>query len=793
MTRSDSYDALALHASERARTRSLVELLSEANANIRQGVDPKLLEQERTRQQQLNDFEHRKYQLQSSQYGEQELNEIKQKIDTVLAQLDQLEAQIRVTSPRYADLKYPDPLTLQQIQQQVLDDDTLLLQYSLGKDRSYLWAVTKNSITSYELPKRTEIEAAAQTFRESVTQDSGTNLDAGVPLSQMLLAPVANQLGNKRLLIVGDGALQYVPFAALPVPSSLTTPLLVQNEIVTLPSISTVAIQRRQLQNRFITGQRLRCRETGNKSKWRKRSHLPEAISNRSRLYDNSQGKFNVHGAYSARSLMQQSSQHPAVTGETVRPPRWFGSQPNVVSGAIGVSALIFFACSSVRHALFQSSAYDLGWFDQAIYLISQGQPPIVSFYGIHVLGGHAEWIVYLLAGLYKIVPDVHWLFAVQAVALSLGALPTFHLARQAGLKESQAIAMALVYLLYPLVFNLNLFDFHPEVIALPAFLGAVLAARKGRVGWFSAAVILILGCKAVLALTVAAMGLWLWAFEKRRWCGAIAFVAGVAWFAIAVEFVIPSFIGTGPIAVSRYAYLGDSVGEIALNLFLKPGLILGRIFSLATLGYLVLLILPVLWGLSLRYLTPLIVAIPTLVINILSDSPAQRDLVHQYSLPILPFLLLAVISSLAAVKGWMQRRRGIILWSVVAFIALAKYGYFWSIYLESLDTWQATRGAIAQIQTKGGVLVPPQVAPHLTHRPIVELTIAGSEAADLSKFDYVMLDLRRPGFGSSPEVVAELLQRLQNASAFQLAFEQDEIYLFVRQSAIDNNPDEGQ
>jgi hypothetical protein len=90
-------------------------------------------------------------------------------------------------------------------------------------------------------------------------------------------------------------------------------------------------------------------------------------------------------------------------------------------------------------------------------------------------------------------------------------------------------------------------------------------------------------------------------------------------------------------------------------------------------------------------------------------------------------------------------------------------------------------------------VLVPPQVAPHLTHRPIVELTIAGSEAADLAKFDYVMLDLRRPGFGSSPEVVAVLLDRLQNASAFQLAFEQDEIYLFVRQSAIDNNPGEGQ
>ncbi|WP_226594354.1 CHAT domain-containing protein, partial [Microseira wollei] len=214
------YDAQALHISERARARSLLELLTEATANIRSGADPKLLEQERNLQQQLNTFEHRRYQLQSGQFDEQELNEIKQKIDNVLAQLKQLEAQIRTTSPRYAALKYPEPLNLQQIQQQILDDDTLLLQYSLGAERSYLWAVTKNSITSYVLPKQSEIEAAVKTFRESVTKDSSATLDTGLSLSQILLAPVANLLSNKRLLIVGDGALQYVPFAALPIPGN---------------------------------------------------------------------------------------------------------------------------------------------------------------------------------------------------------------------------------------------------------------------------------------------------------------------------------------------------------------------------------------------------------------------------------------------------------------------------------------------------------------------------------------------------------------------------------------------
>ncbi len=66
-------------------------------------------------------------------------------------------------------------------------------------------------------------------------------------------------------------------------------------------------------------------------------------------------------------------------------------------------SAIVLFACSAVRHELFHSSAYDLGWFDQAVYLISRGQPPIVSLVGYHVLGDHAALVLYLLAPLYLI------------------------------------------------------------------------------------------------------------------------------------------------------------------------------------------------------------------------------------------------------------------------------------------------------------------------------------------------------------------------------------------------------
>ena len=254
------YDGIALHASERSRARSLLELLTEASANIRQGVDPQLLEQEQNLLQQLNNLERRRHELVSGQYNQKDLDQLKAQSNALLSQLDQLESpNPRHPVPVMLTSNYPEPLTLKQIQQQVLDEDTLLLEYALGEERSYLWAVTKDTITSYELPPAAEIEAAAQTFRESVTQDSGTSLDTGIPLSHILLTPVASQLENKRLLIVGDGVLQYMPFAALPLPSSPSKPLLVQNEIVTLSSASTVNIQRQPIRKPFPCPQYPRC------------------------------------------------------------------------------------------------------------------------------------------------------------------------------------------------------------------------------------------------------------------------------------------------------------------------------------------------------------------------------------------------------------------------------------------------------------------------------------------------------------------------------------------------------
>ena len=268
------FDAMAVEVSERQRARSLLELLAEAGADVRQGVEPALLERERALSQQLND--RAKTLMQTRQ--PQQVEALKREISQLENDYERAQAAIRKNSPRYAALTQPQPLKLKEIQQQ-LDADTLLLEYSLGEVRSHLWAITRDSLASFELPKREEIQQRAmavydlltarsagkrgetESLRRQRMAESDLKLPAAAEeLSRLVLGPVAERLGNKRLVIVADGALQYVPFGMLTSPmvgglpggagKNVSEPLIVRHEIVSLPSASALAIQRAELAGR---------------------------------------------------------------------------------------------------------------------------------------------------------------------------------------------------------------------------------------------------------------------------------------------------------------------------------------------------------------------------------------------------------------------------------------------------------------------------------------------------------------------------------------------------------------
>lgn len=264
------WDGAALQSSERARVRSLLEILTEARIDIRQGGDATLLERERRLQQQLNAKEQARLQLNRSKVNQEQTAAVEKELRALTAEYQEVQAQLRARSPHYAALTQPQPLKLREIQQ-LLDADTMLLEYALGDERSYLWAATSNSLTSFILPKRADIEVAARGFYELLIAPDHPDrklLPAkSAALSEMLLKPVAAQLGNKRLLLVTDGALQYVSFGALPAPkdevgrrkdekklypaSLVSHPLIVEHELISLPSASALAVLRQEMAGRI--------------------------------------------------------------------------------------------------------------------------------------------------------------------------------------------------------------------------------------------------------------------------------------------------------------------------------------------------------------------------------------------------------------------------------------------------------------------------------------------------------------------------------------------------------------
>jgi CHAT domain-containing protein len=282
------FAAQALQAAEKARARSMLDTLAEAGNDLHEGVPAALLTQERDLQQRLNAKAEYQTRLQIGNAKTELLQSVAREIQTLTAEAQEVRSRIRATSPRYAALTQPQPLSAAEIQT-LLDKDTLLLEYALGEERSWLWVVSPTTIKTFALPKRADIEATARRFYQLLTarnqslptettaqrrlrvqQSDSEFSQTATALSRMILAPATAELGQKRLLVVAPGALQYVPFAALPEPkaeggrqkagrekihpsSLIPHPLIVRHELAAVPSASVLALLRREERARALT------------------------------------------------------------------------------------------------------------------------------------------------------------------------------------------------------------------------------------------------------------------------------------------------------------------------------------------------------------------------------------------------------------------------------------------------------------------------------------------------------------------------------------------------------------
>ena len=252
------YAAAAFEVAERERARSLIDVLRESGTDIRRGASPLLLEQQHAEQQQLDFWASRLARL-SNQTGTRAAEEAAAafaRMNHHLTAYRLLDGRIRAATATEPSAATPHVFTLRQIQRRLLDPQTRLLRVALGERRSHAWLVSPDSVVVATLPPKAVIESPGPPRRraDAVRADNGHGRRFARSVATRraraedmpCLGRSARTLGDHRLLIVTDGLLQLVPFAALPEPGR-DTALIVGHEVAMLPSASAVLVFRQQL------------------------------------------------------------------------------------------------------------------------------------------------------------------------------------------------------------------------------------------------------------------------------------------------------------------------------------------------------------------------------------------------------------------------------------------------------------------------------------------------------------------------------------------------------------------
>ncbi|MFA5505321.1 MAG: DUF2079 domain-containing protein [Vulcanimicrobiota bacterium] len=305
------------------------------------------------------------------------------------------------------------------------------------------------------------------------------------------------------------------------------------------------------------------------------------------------------------------------------------------------------------RHWRMQTSIFDLGIFDQALYLLTQDDSLFLTTRGLHVHGDHFHPILLLFAPLYLLSPSVTTLLVLQTLVIAAGAYPAYRLARHHGLEARWSLVVAGVYLAHPAVGFLNRFDFHPVAVMAPALLFAVLYLEEAKPIPYTLALLATLACTEAAGFTVIALAVTaLWVRDKRWFLG--TFTLGALGIVVAKYWLrYFNHDQSSPYAM-LYTNYGTSEAEVALHLLSQP---LNTVASLSTplnFEYLFYLFGPVLF---LPLLAPdrLLPILPVLLGNLLSWRYSQHRIENHYGAALAPILIWA------AVVGWKRlQTRGV-------------------------------------------------------------------------------------------------------------------------------------
>ncbi|MET0260291.1 MAG: DUF2079 domain-containing protein [Gaiellaceae bacterium] len=458
---------------------------------------------------------------------------------------------------------------------------------------------------------------------------------------------------------------------------------------------------------------------------------------------------------------------------------------------AIGAYAAGFSALSILRHRAFSTGRFDLGNMVQAVWSTAHGHPlQITGLRGDQIsrLGAHFDPILAAFAPLWLAWPSPDMLLVAQAVAVALGALPVFWLARKHLGSDRVALGFALAYLIYPPTQWLTLNEFHPVALACPLLLYAIWFLDEGRLVPFAACAIVAATTKEEIALVVAGLGIWYALAHGRRWTGAAVAAAGVAAALIAIEVVIPHFNRAGTSSFfTRYSEVGSTPGGIVHTALTDPWKIVTTAATGRGLGYLAQLVLPLALLVVLAPLA-LIAAVPELAVNLLSAATTQTSIRFHYTAGLIPVLIAA------AVFGAKRLPPRIPVATIVVVTALAANyllgpAPLWR-YFPGGEQHQAHAADVSEhdrIAARALRLIPPHAVVSATNSLGAHLSARRRVLSFpyLQDAQWVAADETAPGYADrlAPLPTAVQLSWLRRNPEWRLVFERDGILIFHRAS----------
>jgi uncharacterized membrane protein len=415
---------------------------------------------------------------------------------------------------------------------------------------------------------------------------------------------------------------------------------------------------------------------------------------------------------------------------------------PGAPEVALGLLVVLYVATFGsltwAQHANFGTFGYDMGLYDQGIWLLSRFKDPFVTIRGLDYFEHHVNLITVLFVPAYWLGAGPVFLYLVETVWMALGAVPLFLLARDRLGGGWPAVAVAGCFLLYPSLEWINWWHFHPDALVITPLLFAWWLARSSggpprrspgpprnrRWGWFAVAVAVALACKEDAALAVLMLGLVLAVLGERR-AGLLTAAAGAGWFLLATRVVIPAAGGgDGPFYQELFPGFGDSLGEIVWNMVVHPSRLLELASQADRLSYYWHMLAPVAF-LPLTAPLVLLISAPQTVVNVTSGHPLTHDYRFHYSAIVLAGVFLATVEGMALLGRGRTARRvlmgALLATSLVAHVAWSPSPlgrqYDDGIWARPEPRHATVRAALRLVPPDAGVSASYNLIPHLTHR----------------------------------------------------------------------------